>query len=231
LLAPENSDHRNIIVTVAHAFLAPDDTQLTPCDFLPGGDPALAIAVSFTYLGTANPVGNWTQDWAVAHLARPAPETFQPLTPEILSVSEADDARANGTAFSLAGHNGETGPLMLSDNCGPKPKRNADINRFDDRAFNHDCDMMPGWSGGPLMVERDGKRYVIAVNATELNALVTVAGEAYRGAYNANTAVRMDGAFYEAFLRLTRDGPPRRTGPAPASCLVWQPPPIAPRRC
>src|SRR3546814_20183569 len=80
---------------------------------------------------------------------------------------EADALRASGAKFLLAGHNGEIGPLMVSNHCGPMPKKDADINRFDDRAFNHDCDMMPGWSGGPLMVELNGQPFVIAVNATE----------------------------------------------------------------
>lgn len=231
LLSADNSRPHNLIISVAHSFLGLGNVPLGPCAFWPGGEATDATPITFAMLGTATPVGDWNQDWAVALLAHPLPATYQPLHPEVLSVTAADAARARGMSFMLAGHNGETGPMMWSGRCGPVPKRNADINRFDNRAFNHDCDMMPGWSGGPLMLQREGQRYVIAVNATELNALVTVAGEAYNGAYNANTAVRIDGPFLEAITLLTRTGAPVPTSPGVTLCHVWLPDKATHRPC
>jgi protease YdgD len=231
LVAPQGSRRRDVIVTVAHAFLGNDDRPLAPCEFWPGGMPADATRVAYTLLGTAAPDTAWNADWAVAVLARDLPAKYRPLEPLIMFPEEADELRARGVKFLLAGHNGESGPLMVSENCGPMRKRNADINRFDARAFNHDCDMMPGWSGGPLMVELNGRPFVVAVNATELNALVTRAGEAYNGVYNANTAVRIDGAFFDAIARLSRNGIPQRPLVGKAACRVWMPEPVAPRAC
>lgn len=231
LVKSDGSGDNKIIISVAHAFLSRQNKPLSRCAFWPEGQAQDATPIAFTLLGTGEPIGNWNEDWAVALLARPLPARYRALEIQTLSVADANEARASGARFSLAGHNGESGPMMASADCGPMRKINADINRFDERAYNHDCDMMPGWSGGPLMLERDGQRYVIAVNATELNALVTRAGEAYDGAYNANTAVRIDGAFLHAITSLARDPRFARTGPGPATCRIHMPDPIESRRC
>lgn len=231
LVAPHGSHRRDIIITVAHAFLSRDDKRLAPCEFWPGGHDDDATPIAFTLLGTARPDDAWNEDWAVAMLVRNAPQKYQPLEPLVMRPEEADALREDGAKFLLAGHNGEIGPLMVSEHCGPMRKVNADINRFDARAFNHDCDMMPGWSGGPLMIEINGQPFVIAVNATELNALVTQVGETYSGIYNANTAVRIDGPFFDAILRLARNGYPERPFAGKSTCVVWMPDPIEPKRC
>lgn len=231
LVAPHGKIRRSLVVTVAHAFLSRNDRPLGACDFWPGGQAADAVPIAYTLLGTTTPDTAWNEDWAVAVLARELPPKYRPLEPLVMLPDEADALRASGAKFLLAGHNGEIGPLMVSNHCGPMPKKDADINRFDDRAFNHDCDMMPGWSGGPLMVELNGQPFVIAVNATELNALVTRAGEAYSGTYNANTAVRIDGAFLAAITRLSRYGSPANPPLANPVCQVWMPEPVARRPC
>lgn len=207
LITVNKSRTSDLIISVAHAFLTREDKPLTSCAFWPEGRAEAATPVTVSHLGTKSPTHDWNNDWSVARLARPLPARYDPLNILNLSNEDALAARDQGLAFSLAGHNGETGPMMLADQCGPRPKVNADINRFDARAYNHDCDMMPGWSGGPLMLMRDHIRYVTAVNATELNALVTIAGEAYDGAYNANTAVRIDGTFLDTIKRLARERP------------------------
>ena len=231
LLTPDKSRTNRLIISVAHSFLGLYNKPLSPCAFWPEGRADHAIAITSVILGTNRPTGEWNEDWSVALLASAPPAKYQPLRPFVMTVAEANAARARGSPFLLAGHNGETGPMMWSGLCGPVPKINADINRFDDRAFNHDCDMMPGWSGGPLMFQREGQRYVIAVNATELNALVTRAGEHYDGSYNANTAVRIDGRFLEAITQMAR-GP--MLSPAAigiTACRVWTPPPEVPKPC
>jgi protease YdgD len=231
LVSPDTDGSRQVIISVAHSFLTNDNRPLGPCSYWPEGRPENAVRIAHALLGTGRPAGDWNEDWAVATLAHALPATYHPLRTLVMSVTDADAARASGVSFLLAGHNGETGPMMWSGHCGPVPKRNADINRFDDRAFNHDCDMMPGWSGGPLILQREGQRYVIAVNATELNALVTVAGEAYNGVYNANTAVRIDGAFLAAIKKMSTGVTLARSGEHSTLCQISQPPPLAPRPC
>jgi len=207
LISVNNRRTSDLIISVAHAFLTRENKPLTSCAFWPEGQADAAVPVVLSILGTHKPTSDWNNDWSVARLTHALPARYQPLSVLNLSNDEALTARAEGEKFMLAGHNGETGPMMLADQCGPRPKINADINRFDPRAYNHDCDMMPGWSGGPFMLTRGHIRYVTAVNATELNALVTRAGEAYDGAYNANTAVRIDGTFLDTINRFAREQP------------------------
>lgn len=231
LIAPSTRGPHRLIISVAHSFLGLGNVPLAPCAFWPGGRESDAVAITSVFLGTPHPTGDWNEDWSVALLAATPPAAYQPLRTLVMTVAEANAARARGAPFLLAGHNGETGPMMWSGLCGPVTKINADINRFDNRAFNHDCDMMPGWSGGPLMLQREGQRYVIAVNATELNALVTRNGETYDGSYNANTAVRIDGRFLDAITLMARAVPPPSTITSTTSCRLWAKPPEAQKPC
>ncbi len=220
LVRPGGADpgrHFDIVVTVAHAFLGHDDEPLAQCAFWPGGEETDAAPIVFVAYGTLRPPADWGADWAVAVLDRRLAPRYRPLETRVMSQEEALEMRTAGKTFLLAGHNGEIGPLMISDRCGPMRKGSGDANLFDGRVFNHDCDMMPGWSGGPMIAEIDGRPYVVAVNATELNAVATQFGAPYDGRFTANTAVRIDGAFWETIHRLSRSGPPERlaaTGPA-----------------
>ncbi|MDO8421969.1 MAG: hypothetical protein Q7S99_07380 [Parvibaculum sp.] len=231
LIAPNNRGPHRLIISVAHSFLGLGNAPLTPCAFWPGGHESDAVGITAVFLGTNRPTGEWNEDWSVALIAATPRADYQPLRPLVMTVAEANAARAHGAPFLLAGHNGETGPMMWSGRCGPVAKINADINRFDDRAFNHDCDMMPGWSGGPLMLQREGQRYVIAVNATELNALVTRNGEPYNGSYNANTAVRIDGRFLDAITFMARAPLPPHAPYGVTACRLWAAPPEAMKPC
>ncbi|MAU59725.1 hypothetical protein [Parvibaculum sp.] len=206
----------DVIATVAHAFLGSNEQRLTSCEFWPGGNPSLSARIAFLETGTLNPEGNWHNDWAVAVLDRRLPEELSRLVPRVLDEREAELKRRYHAHFLLAGHNGERGPLQVSEKCGPVAKKSSDLNRFDARVFNHDCDMMPGWSGGPLVLRENGTDYLVAVNSTEVNAITHISGRPYNGRMNPNTAVRVDGRFNEALERLLKSGPP---GIA-ARCLV-----------
>lgn len=221
----------DIVVSVAHAFLDRRDERLSDCAFWPGGEERDAARIAFVALGTLHPSTDWGADWAVAVLDRRLAPRYRPLALRRMSVKEADRLRDGGMSFLLAGHNGETGPLMVSGNCGPVRKTSGDINLFDARVFNHDCDMMPGWSGGPLMASVGGAPHVVAVNATELNAVVTQLGTRYDGRHTANTAVRIDGAFFDAILRLSRSGAPDHIATEEATCRLATATPEPPGRC
>ena len=206
----------DVVVTVAHAFIGSNGEFLTDCAFWPGADPALATDIVFLKTGTLSPYGNWHNDWAVAVLERRLPETLDRLVPMVLGEADAYRKRSEKAAFFLAGHNGERGPLQVSGNCGPMPKRFSDLNGFDPRVFNHDCDMMPGWSGGPLVLREGGVSYLVAVNSTEVNAITHIAGRPYNGQMNPNTAVRVDGAFRSVIDSLLNTGAPGTS----IACLV-----------
>lgn len=234
LVRPDGADagrRFDIVATVAHAFLGHRDEPLPQCAFWPGGEEADAAHIVFVAFGTLRPSADWGADWAVAVLDRRLAPRYRPLEARIMSEREALDIRAAGKTFALAGHNGEIGPLMISDRCGPMRKGSGDANLFDGRVFNHDCDMMPGWSGGPMIAEVDGRPYVIAVNATELNAVATQLGARYDGRLTANTAVRIDGAFWETIHRLSRSGPPERLAAQGAACRLAMTGPTPPRQC
>jgi len=198
----------DVMVTVAHAFVGSNGEFLTGCAFWPGADPALAADIVFLKTGTLSPYGNWHNDWAVAVLERRLPESLDRLVPMTLDEADAYRLRSEKATFLLAGHNGERGPLQVSEKCGPMPKRFSDLNGFDSRIFNHDCDMMPGWSGGPLILREGGTSYLVAVNSTEVNAITHIAGRPYNGQMNPNTAVRVDGAFRSVIDSLLKAGAP-----------------------
>lgn len=206
----------DVIATVAHAFVGSNGQRLTACEFWPGGSPSLAARIAFLKTGTLTPQGNWHNDWAVAVLDRRLPGELSRLVPRSLDERQAEQKRHRQAHFLLAGHNGERGPLQVSESCGPVAKKSSDLNRFDVRVFNHDCDMMPGWSGGPLILREDGRDYLVAVNSTEVNAITHISGHPYDGRMNPNTAVRVDGLFLKTLERLLESGAPGVT----ASCLV-----------
>lgn len=211
------SSHADVIATVAHAFIGSDEQRLSACEFWPGADPALAARIVYLETGTLSPEGNWHNDWAVAVLDRRLPENLSRLRPRMFDERQADLKRRRHAHFLLAGHNGERGPLQVSGRCGPVAKANSDLNGFDRRVFNHDCDMMPGWSGGPLILREEGVDYLVAVNSTEVNAITHISGRPYNGRMNPNTAVRVDGLFHETLERLLKSDTPG--GPA-FRCLV-----------
>lgn len=209
------SPYYDVIATVAHAFIGSNGQLLQRCEFRPQADAALAAKITFLETGTLSPYGNWHNDWAVAVLERRLPENFSRLLPRVVDEAEAYELRMRKARFLLAGHNGERGPLQVSENCGPVPKLGSHLNRFDPRVFNHDCDMMPGWSGGPLILRDGGASYLVAVNSTEVNAITHISGRPYNGRMNPNTAVRLDGRFLATVENLLRAG-----APGTVKCLV-----------
>lgn len=112
----------DVIVTVAHAFVGPGGDFLTDCEFHVGADPARAARIIFLKTGAVKLYRNWHNDWAVAVLDRRLPEELDRLVPRVLGEADANALRAKGATFLLAGHNGERGPLQVSDKCGPMPQ-------------------------------------------------------------------------------------------------------------
>lgn len=215
-LLPEDRDYE-IIASAAHVFIGPQG-RLTQCTFHPHGAPGEAAAIIFIESGSRTPYRDrdWHNDWAVAVLDRRLSGDIERLKPRVIDDLAAVALREAGARFILAGHNGERGPLQMSEHCGPVRKRSSHLNRFDRRVVNHDCDMMPGWSGGPLILRERGTDYVIAVNSQASNAITHVSGRPFSGSLNPNVAIRVDGRFKETIDRLLRSG----AAGATVHCLV-----------
>lgn len=204
----------DLVITVAHTFRGRHDAYYENCQF-EAYDARIAPApIVRVLLGTETPHRQWSHDWAVAVLDRRISSKLTPLIPRVVRESELDALKAAGAHFALVGHEGERGPLSISSDCGPRLKQRSDFRPFDRDTFHHDCDMGPGWSGGPLVMLLDGEAYVIAVNATSVNGIVSVEGDAYDGSFNPNTAVRLDGRFFAALRRLAL---PMHAAASPAS--------------
>lgn len=206
-LLPAERDY-DIVVSVAHVFIGPRGTRLTRCKFLPQAAPGISARIIFTENGSHTPYRDrdWHNDWTVAVLDRRLPDELERLEPRVVDEVDAVTLREDGVRFKLAGHNGERGPIQMSEHCGPVRKASSHLNRFDPRVLNHDCDMMPGWSGGPLILHEGGADYLIAVNSQASNAITHVTGRPYSGGLNPNVAIRVDGQFKRAIDRLLRSG-------------------------
>lgn len=201
---PALSDDRDfeLVVTVAHAFRGRNNAMQTRCSFLPGGDPVSAKPVMHAALGTLDPDKAWHHDWAVAVIAGRLSTTYGSLALETISPEQLEPLASEGAHYALIGKNGERPRMLISRNCGPVPKLHWHHGFFSPGEFNHNCDMIAGWSGGPLVLIRGEQRHVIAINATELNGVIHKVGDPWQPRMFANTAIRYDGQFRDAVERM-----------------------------
>ncbi len=220
--ASPNRRHE-VITTVAHAFFTKDGDRWQDCSFLPEGDPTQALPIKYVMTGTSTPGKGWNDDWAVAVVeGRVASTTPLPL-PLSVDLADIETHRSAGARIQLAGHNGESLPMLISENCGPRFKRSGSHNFGDSRVFNHDCDMMSGWSGGPLLLRTQTEVFTIAVNSTRFNPVVHQTGFPFDDRFNPNTAIRVDKEFHAAIERLTVDGAPILLADNTLFCTVGEP--------
>ena len=210
----------DILITVAHAFSRRDGKRWDECDFHPGGDPERAAPIVYVVSGTETPGQGWNTDWAVAVLARRISDNMSLPHPLSLDEATTQDKIDNGAHILLVGHNGEKLPMLVSNNCRPRIKTSGSQNLGDDRVFNHDCDMMAGWSGGPLLLRESNATYAIAVNSTQFNRVVHQQGWPFDGRFNPNTAIRIDAEFEETIRELAITGAPVLLADKMAFCAV-----------
>jgi hypothetical protein len=209
-----------VLTTVAHAFFTKDGDRWQDCSFLLQGDPIRALPITYIVTGTANPGKGWNDDWAVAIVEGRVSTDIDlpsPLSIDLAGIAEHIKA---GASILLAGHNGESVPMLMSENCGPRHKRSGSHNFGDSRVFNHDCDMMSGWSGGPLLLRSPTETYTIGVNSTRFNPVVHQTGFPFDDRFNPNTAIRVDTEFHTAIKRLAISGAPVRLADSTIFCAV-----------
>lgn len=209
-----------VLTTVAHAFFTKEGDRWQNCSFLLEGDPTRAMPITYVVTGTSSPGKGWNDDWAVAIVEGRVSQDIALPTPLSIDLHGINDRVETGATVLLAGHNGESVPMLLSDKCGPRHKRSGSHNFGDPRVFNHDCDMMSGWSGGPLLLRTSSQTHIIAVNSTRFNPVVHQTGFPFDDRFNPNTAIRVDEEFQAVIQRLATDGAPIRLAEGTAFCTV-----------
>lgn len=220
ITTPDASPHRQheVITTVAHAFFTKDGDRWQDCSFLPEGDPTRALPITHVMVGTSTPGKGWNDDWAVAVVeGRISTETPLPM-PLSVDLKALEEHRTKGARIQLAGHNGERLPMLMSENCGPRYKRSGSHNFGDTRVFNHDCDMISGWSGGPLLLRTPSDVFTIGVNSTRFNPVVHQTGFPFDDRFNPNTAIRVDNEFLATIERLSVEGVPIQLADSTSAC-------------
>lgn len=208
----------DLLLTVAHAFYTRQGERWVACAFRKGGDPSSETPIIDLIVGTTNPGDGWNDDWAVAKLGKRIASADPRPRPAIIRYEDLMAMREEGATILLAGHDGEQLPLLLSTNCGPRRKTSGHYNLQDNRVFNHDCDMMAGWSGGPLLLRDQDETKLIGINATEYNSVVHQQGWPYDGRFNPNTAIRINPDILKAIDTLASVNPSTATRSALHQC-------------
>lgn len=198
---PDDRDYE-LVVTVAHTFRGRGGVMETRCDFLPGGDREAATPLLHVALGTLAPGRAFHHDWAVAIVSGRLSDTHGALPLATLTEDDLPFLEEAGARYSLVGKNGERPRMLISENCAPVPKLHWHHGFFSQGELNHNCDMIPGWSGGPLVMTLNGKRQIVGINATELNGIIHKVGDAYHPRMFANTAIRYTGDFKATVARM-----------------------------
>ncbi len=223
LITTRNADPNRrfeVLTTVAHAFFTKEGDRWQNCSFLLEGDPTRAMPITYVVTGTSSPGKGWNDDWAVATVEGRVSQDITLPTPLSIDLGGIQERTKAGASILLAGHNGENIPMLMSDNCGPQHKRSGSHNFGDSRVFNHDCDMMSGWSGGPLLLRSASATHTIGVNSTRFNPVVHQTGFPFDDRFNPNTAIRVDEEFQAAIHRLAKEGAPIRLADGTAFCTV-----------
>lgn len=193
-----------LVASVAHAFRGRRGDMPQRCRFLPGGDADAAAPVLRVSLGTLTPGKAWHHDWAVAIIDGRLSDSYGALPLATLAAADLKPLRNAGARYALIGKNGERPRMLISEDCGPVPKLHWHHGFFSHGEFNHDCDMIPGWSGGPLVMTLNGRAQIVGINATELNGIIHKVGDPWHPRMFANTAIRFDGEFKATVERLAR---------------------------
>jgi len=198
---PEDRDYE-LVVTVAHTFRGRGGSMETRCDFLPGGDTDAATPLLHVALGTLSPGRAFHHDWAIAVVSGRLSDTHGARPLATLNHDDLTPFEEAGARYALVGKNGERPQMLISENCAPVPKLHWHHGYFSEGELNHNCDMIPGWSGGPLVMALKGERHIVGINATELNGIIHKVGDPYHPRMFANTAIRYDGEFKATLERL-----------------------------
>ena len=157
-----------IVMTSAHCLFGAGDQRVKALTFRAGasGNSHAAIAgfsdilVSPAYARGAAPpgMGNGT-DWAILRLDRPLGEEVGYLEVHELDDGDLAAIGAGGLRISQAGYSWDTDPYL----SGHRDCRV--IQAYRDATILHNCDTTRGDSGSPLLLFREGRWHVIALDS------------------------------------------------------------------
>jgi protease YdgD len=135
--------------------------------YVPAGEPEAAVRAAVVRTSPASPsrsargaAERFRDDWAFLVLAADVSARGAPLPLDDLRLEEELGALDGRLPLALAGYSGDLGGrLAAHEGCG---LREADLTRT---VLVHDCDGLPGVSGGPLLVRRGDGWAVVGIAA------------------------------------------------------------------
>ena len=154
----------DVLLTAGHNLVSNDGALLPGCRFYPrpdfvDPDPAgqghLSFPMAGIRLGSENAATALEGDWAVAILPR-MPQ-IEPLPIDLTPPTAAEP-------LMLVGYHLPSDRIMVSDGCTIHEKPPGHQYQGRSALAVHDCDAILGWSGGPLITDKDKERRVIGIH-------------------------------------------------------------------
>jgi hypothetical protein len=105
-----------------------------------------------------------------------------------------------GAEILYIGFNAERGEMMVSDNCAVVSKRRGDLYAGNEAALLHDCDILGGGSGGPLIIKYNEKYFVIGIQSVQFQRTADAYEQSLDPRRNPNVATALKGKAIESIL-------------------------------
>lgn len=175
----DNADKRgfDIVLTAAHVILTDDGKPAANCAFVTGNERIPLRGVRYpqpfadarrdAFLRTRDagtmPTTYFQHDYAVAWIARPLHRKFGALALKRLPLAETERAAADAErAVTTLGWHAPSRCIAVAPECRPSFEFEREVSPF--RLLRDDCEVIPGWSGGPALHHAGGAHRVIGIS-------------------------------------------------------------------
>jgi len=161
---------RSIIITTAHTFRDKHGDSYGRCYFYPGGPNGRKVRIVRERVGSENPYHDWNNDWAVGVLEKNIANKYGANAYGVIRPrKELSEYIRRGAKFFLAGYSSKHGEIRISDNCSVFINDGTGYVKYSkEKRILHNCDLVGGWSGGPLIMIWEHKYYVIGVQSAQI---------------------------------------------------------------
>ena len=162
-----------IVLTAAHCIYFEDSVRIDqPTQFHAGYSKGRSVATAnavewfasagYDSINHLHDVELDGFDWAFITLDQPIGDVagMLDIMPDLSADILLDAVRHVWSPIS-SGYSGDKDQIQTAHTGCPILKV------WDDNTFYHQCDIMPGNSGGPLLMERDGRMWIIGVHSTK----------------------------------------------------------------